>query len=256
MSKKQDKESIVAFLDKVCREAITPYLNKQYGILAEYMNCYSQMMNMKREAIADRGIFIAKKRYVLNVWNLEGVAYAEPKLKIQGLEAIRTSTPYVVREAIKDSLKIIMSKTEDDLHDYIKDFFEKFQQMPFEKVAFPRSVNEMEKWAENGQPKKGCPIGVRAAITYNATIKKLKLTNQYQEIANGSKIKFAYLKTPNPVQSNVIACPVNLPAEFKLNQYVDYQTQFEKTYVQPMNNILNTFGWTTEPKSTLEGFFS
>lgn len=256
MCKSTNKDDIIAYLDKLCNESIAPFLDKKYEELGAYMNVYTQAMNMKRECIADRGIFIAKKRYIMNVWNKEGVAYSEPKLKMMGIEAIRSSTPHVCRDAIKDSLKIIMGGTEDQFHSYIAKFRTEFSQMTFQEVAFPRSVNEMEKWEDKTTLfKKGTPINVKGALVYNFYLKKMNLTKKYEPINNGQKIKFSYLRVPNPLHSTVITCPDKLPNEFGLDKYIDRDMQFEKTFLQPIINIVDKIGWSVEPKNTLESFF-
>lgn len=250
------KLSNSAWLDKVCEEIITPFIAKKYNALGDYMQVYSQKMHMKRECIADRGIFVAKKRYVLNVLNQENVEFVEPKLKIMGIEAIRSSTPHVCRDAIKEAMKITMSKTESDLQKFIANFRERFCNMSFEEVAFPRSVNEMDKWADGATLyKKGTPIHVKGALIFNQLIKKNKLQKEYELIANGQKIKFAYMKVPNPAQSPVLTCPDSIPKELGLDKYIDYDTQFEKAFLSPIVNIIEKIGWSPEEKSTLDKFF-
>lgn len=250
------KEQEVEYLDKVCVKVLEPYIDKCYQELCDYVNGYDQKMKMKRECIADKGIWTAKKRYILNVWNQEGVAYAKPKLKMMGIEAIRTSTPQVCRDAIKEALEVIMNKSESDLHDYVIDFRNKFVGLSFEEVAFPRSVSDLQSYVDrNTIFKKGTPINVKGALMYNSLIEKLKLNKKYEPIQSGQKIKFAYLKTPNPLHCNVIAAPGSMPKEFSLDKYIDRDLQLEKTFLDPISTIVNAIGWTFEKKSTLESFF-
>ena len=254
---KKDDSSITDWLDKVCKEAIIPFIDKKYVELGTSMNVFEQKMYMKRECIADRAIFIAKKRYVLNVYNQEGVTFLEPKLKIMGLEAIRTSTPYVCRDAIKKAVKITMTQTESDLQKFVADFKEEFIKMSFGQVAFPRGVSDMDKWADGKSIyKKGTPIHVRGALVHNHMLRQFDLEDKYEVLTNGSKVKFSYLKTPNPIQSNVITCTDRLPDEFMLDKYIDYEMQFEKTFVTPIVNIIDKIGWSIEERSSIEDFFT
>lgn len=254
--KEMTTEQTVKYIDKICTEALEPFIDKKYQELCDYVNGYAQKMKMKRECIADKGIWTAKKRYILNVWNQEGVAYSKPKLKMMGIEAIRTSTPAVCRGAIKEALEVIMNKTEDDLQKYIADFRIEFSQMPFEQVAFPRSVKDLDKYKDASTIyAKGTPINVKGALVYNHYLKKLKLDKKYEPVANGQKIKYSYLKTPNPLHSTVITCADKLPQEFGLEKYVDHDTQFDKSFLEPIKTIVGAIGWEVEKRATLESFF-
>ena len=225
--------------------------------LYDDMNCYENRMEMGREVIADRGIWLAKKRYLLNVHNSEGVQYAEPKLKIMGIEAIKSSTPEVVRDRFKEIFKIIISGDEKATQEFILDFKNEFKQLDPELVAFPRGVTDITSWIDNKMLyKKGCPIHVRGSLVYNNFVRKKKLTNQYELIRNGDKIKFAYLRLPNQVRENVVAFPNNLPREMNLHSYVDYEKQFEKTFIEPITPILEAVGWSVKEEATLEDFFA
>jgi DNA polymerase elongation subunit (family B) len=251
-------EKVVKFLDDVCEKKFEPFIDSCYDELAVYVNAFEQKMKMKREAIANKGIFIAKKRYVLNVYNNEGVQYAEPKLKMMGVEAVRSSTPGSIRNLFTETMKIIMKGDESLVQDFIAGEREKFKRLPFEEVAFPRGCKELDKWEDRGGGKifkLGTPIHVKGAILYNHFIKQNKLTNKYELIYNGSKIKFCYLKTPNYLGEHVISTPGTLPKELELDHLVDYDKQFEKAYLEPISSILGVVGWEAEKRSTLEGFF-
>jgi DNA polymerase elongation subunit (family B) len=212
---------------------------------------------MKRECIADRGIWTAKKRYILNVWDNEGVRYEEPKLKIMGIEAIKSSTPTSCRKMLKDSFKIIMSGSENDMIRFINQFREDFKNLSPEEISFPRSVTDVQKFHSSSEIYgKGTPIHVRGALLYNHYIKKNGLTYKYSLIENGEKIKFAYLKMPNPIHENVISFIQDFPKELKLDKYIDYDLQFEKAFLDPLKTILNAIGWEVEKKPSLESFFS
>jgi DNA polymerase elongation subunit (family B) len=246
----------VKFLDKICQEHFEPALAKAYDKLFRKMNCHKPRMEMGREVIADRGVWTAKKRYILNVHNNEGVQYAEPKLKIMGIEAIKSSTPEVVRDKFREIFKIIMSGTESETQAYIQNFKQQFRNLPPEEVAFPRSVSNITDWHDRKTIYgKGTPIHVRGSLLYNKYVKDNKLTNKYELVTNGDRIKFTYLKMPNSIRENVIAFPDVLPKELKLDPYVDYDLQFEKTFIEPLNFILGAVGWTAEEQATLDEFF-
>ena len=250
-------EGVVSFLNKVCEVELEPYIESSYQELADYVNAYDQKMIMKRENIASTGIWTAKKRYILNVWDSEGVRYEEPKLKIMGIEAIKTSTPAPCRKFLKDAFTLLMSGTEDEVIDYIEECRTQFNKLPPEEVAFPRSVSNVEKWKSSSDMyNKGCPIHVRGAILYNHWTVKKKIDHKYATINNGEKIKFCYLKTPNWMHENVISFIQDFPRELDLDKYIDYELQFNKSFMEPIKAILDCIGWETERKNTLESFFS
>jgi DNA polymerase elongation subunit (family B) len=252
-----ETEKIVEFLDKACEERIQPFIDKSYQELADYMNAYAQKMFMKREAIADTGIWTAKKRYILNVWNNEGVAYKEPKLKMMGIEAVKSSTPMSCRDKLKEALKLVMTKSEETFQEFNENFRQEFKKLPFEAIAFPRGVSELTKYKHSVTIyDKGTPIHVRGALMYNLLLDKHKLGKKYEAIKDGDKVKFCYMKVPNPMKENIFAVSSVLPAEFGMEKYIDYELQFEKAYLEPLRGIVKTFGWNTEPVASLSGFFS
>lgn len=249
-------DDTVKFLDNACEKIFEPYIDKCYTKLASYVNAYDQKMKMKREAIANKGIWTAKKRYILNVYNNEGVQYAEAKLKLSGIEAVRSSTPSSCRENIIEALKLIMSSDEQTLQKFIADFRERFKTLPFEEIAFPRSVKGLSKYADASTIyRKSTPIHVKGALIYNNILRAKKLENKLPQIGEGEKIKFCYLKLPNPALSPVITAPGSLPKEVALNDFIDYNTQFEKAFLEPLKTILDVIGWQVEKTNTLESFF-
>ena len=251
------KERIVNFLDAACKTKIEPFIDKAYQELATYVNAYEQKMFMKRENIADRGVWTAKKRYILNVWDSEGVRYEKPKLKIMGIEAVKSSTPAPCRQAIRDALKIIMNGTEEDVQTYISKFRKEFESLPVEEVAFPRSCNNLGKFSS---PRdiyaKGCPMHVRGSLMYNYYVKKKKLSHKYPLIQEGEKIKFVHLKMPNRIGENVISFFQTLPKELDLHGSIDWDMQFEKSFLSPVKVVLDAIGWTPEKQNTLEFLFA
>ena len=254
--KEKDSESIVSFIDTICEKTLEPFIDQSYKELAEYVNAYDQKMFMMRENIADRGIWTAKKRYILNVWNSEGVQYHEPKLKMMGIEAVKSSTPAPCREMIKDALKLMMNGTEDDVIQFIENSRKEFRRLPPEEIAFPRSVSDVNKYKSSNMIYiKGTPIHVRGALLFNYYIKKHNLTNKYSLIGNGEKIKFCYLKKPNKLHENVISFIQDFPKELGIDKYVDHDLQFDKSFLEPLRIILDSIGWKVERTANLESFF-
>jgi len=255
--REKTNKGVVGFLNKVCETEFEPFIESSYEALATYVNAYDQKMFMKRENIADRGIWTAKKRYILNVWDSEGVRYEEPKLKMMGIEAVKSSTPAPCRQMIKDGLKIMMNGTEDEVIKFIEDSRRKFKTLPPEEIAFPRSATNVEKYKGYSTIyAKGTPIHIRGALLYNHYVSKHKLDNKYSLIQNGEKIKFCYLKKPNIIHENIISFIQDFPHEIGLDKYVDYDLQFNKAFLEPLKIILDAIGWNVEKTVNLELFFS
>ena len=252
-----DTKKVIKFMNKVCDDKIQPFIDASYEELKEYVNAFQQRMEMKRESLADKAIWTAKKRYILNVHDSEGVVYAKPKLKIMGLEAVKSSTPSACRVKIKEAINIVMTQTEDDLHKFIEKFRHEFKTLPVEDIAFPRSVNGLKEYADSANIfKKGTPIHVKGALVYNHLLREMKLNKRYQEIQEGEKIKFIYLKQPNIYNNNTLAFLSGIPKQLDAEQYIDYDLQFEKSFLEPLDIILSTINWQTEKVESLEDFFA
>jgi len=253
-------EKIISFLDQIAKEKIEPYIAQCYQDLADYVKAYEQKMEMAREVIADKGIWTAKKRYILNVYDSEGVKYAEPQLKIMGIEAVKSSTPEPCRDKIKEALKIIINEDEQSLNKFIQSFRKEFMEMKPERIAFPRSCNGLKRWGDRSTVyKKGTPMHIKGSLMYNYLLDKEKVSHKYPVILEGEKIKFIQLRTPNKIQTNVISFMNELPREFDLTDMIDYDTMFIKSFVEPMTFILDQIGWQVDrswgTQRTLEGLF-
>jgi len=254
---KTETSKVISIMDRICEDKIQPFIDKSYQELAEYVCAYAQKMEMKREGLSNVGIWTAKKRYILNVYNNEGVQYKEPQLKVMGLEMVKSSTPSVIRIKMYDLIKLLVTGTEDDVHKFIEDFKEEFKALPPEDISSPRGCNGLAKYYDSVTLYKlGTPIHVKGAILYNHYLKEKGLTKKYPLILEGEKLKYSYLKTPNHFKNTVISFPGRLPKEFGLDNYIDYDLQFEKSFIEPIKVILDCMGWTTEKISSLEDFFS
>ena len=249
-------EKVISIMDKICEDKLQPFIDTSYQELAEYVHAYKQKMEMKREGLSDKGIWTAKKRYILNIYNNEGVQYNEPQIKVMGLEMIKSSTPSAVREKMRESIGIMMNGSEEDIHKFIEDFKSEFRTLAVEDISFPRGLNGLKTYADSVMMyKKGTPIHVKGAIIYNHFLKQKGLDKKYPFIQEGEKLKFTYLKQPNPFKDSVISFPQRLPKEFDMQMYIDYDTQFEKAFIEPIKVILDCMGWSIEKNNSLESFF-
>jgi DNA polymerase elongation subunit (family B) len=252
---------VVEFLNKSCAEIIQPFIDRSYKLLAEQMNAYENKMVMEREVIADVGIWTAKKRYMLNVHDSEGIRYDTPKLKIMGIETTRSSTPQIARSALKETIALILTGTEPELQAKVEEIRQEFMVAAPEEIAFPRSCNGLAKYSNKSTIyEKGTPIAVKGSLLFNYYLKKHKLTKKYETINEGEKIKFLYLKSPNPFggidgRDHVISFVSTLPKEFDIIDFIDYEKQFEKSFLDPLRNILDVVEWDYEKRASLEDFF-
>jgi DNA polymerase elongation subunit (family B) len=260
ISEKTKISNITDFINQVCEQKIQPEFKKEMDLLGTTLGCKESKIVFKREAIASAGIFIAKKRYALLVHDLEGVRFAEPKLKIMGLETARSSTPTVVRNKLKDCIKIILTKTPEELSKYVDDFYDEFMSLPIEDIASPRGVKGVAKYSDTSSIyKSGTPIATKAALLHNAYVKKLNLSKEIPPIKENDKIKFVFVNIPNPYgmggRDAVIGFIGKAPKEFQIEKYIDRKKQFEKTFEEPLDNILQAIGWSITEQLTLDSFF-
>ena len=255
--KDYNNEQILNFIIKLITQKIQPEVDNFCQRLTEYVNSYTNALSYKLEKICSNSVFVAKKRYALNVYSNEGVIYSEPKIKVTGLEIVKSSTPAIVRSALKDCVKIILNDSEGKLQDYIEDFHNKFRSLSIEEIAFPRGVNGLYKYSDSVMLyKKGTPIHVRGSILFNKLIIEKKLDSEYELIKESDKIKFCYLKVPNTIKENVISFPEKLPTELDLHQFIDYELMFDKVFLEPLKSITEKINWQVEKKFSLDDFFS
>jgi hypothetical protein len=255
-AKDVDVNCVLEFMDKICNEKLEPFINKSYEELVDLVNAYAQKMTMSREILADKAIWVAKKRYIVNVYDNEGVRYKEPKKKVMGLELKKSSTPFKCREMLNNSVDIIMKGTENELIDYIKECRKEFESFNIEDISFPRGVSDIEKYADDTSIfTKGCPIHTKGALIYNKMVVDNGFAGDYELIKSGDKIKFIYLIRPNTFyNNNVLSFKDMFPKKLKLEKYIDYEKQFDKSFIEPLKLILNSIGWKSEEESSLESF--
>ena len=250
-----DKSKVIDFLNN-SEGMFEKVLADGFDELAEYTNAYQNKMEMGREIIADRGIWTAKKRYILNVHDDEGVRLRTPKLKMMGIETAKSSTPQWVRGKLTEAFNVVMSGTEQDLWDFVENARKEFRNLPPEEVAFPRGCKGLVQYADPTHIySKGTPIHVRGSLLYNHHLKKKNVDRRYENIKNGEKIHFSYLTTPNPINENVISFMNVLPREFDLHRFIDYDMQFDKAFVDPLKVVISLIGWNVEPVASLDSFF-
>ena len=253
-------DRVVSFLASVAENKLEPFIDESYTRLAAYVKPYQQKMVMSREVIADKGIWTAKKRYILNVYDSEGVRYKEPQLKVMGIEAVKSSTPAPCREMIKTALKIIINEDVETLNTFIQAFRKTFMNLNPEDIAYPRSCNNLQKYkSESNIWTNGTPMHVKGALVYNYILKRDKLVNKYPLIQEGDKIKFLEVTTPNAYRTNVISFMTRLPKEFDLHNQINYDIMFDKSFVEPLTFILKQIGWNVDRSygtaTTLEHLF-
>ncbi len=252
-----DEYEIAKFIDKISREMILPEIEKAFVSLAEYTNCTENKLKMARENIASSAFWTAKKKYAMAVLDQDGKVYNPPKLKIMGLEIVRSSTPQFVRDSLKKTVELILREDINVVREYVDEFRDIFFETPVELIAFPRGINNIEKYYDIVTTvKSGCPIQVRSAILYNNFVKKNKLDDKYPLIQDGDKIKFVYLKMPNTLKQNVIGWMGKIPSEMSLDKYIDYDTMYSKVFIEPLTSMLDSLDWHLKEKIDIRSFFN
>lgn len=250
-------EDCINILDKFAHEVIEKQIEKGYEEFYKYTNSFENQMVMKRECLCSSGVFVAKKRYVLNVFDNEGVRYEKPKLKIKGLDVVRSSTPAAIKDDIKEVYKILLDKTESELQDYIGVVKEKYKKLTLNEISIVSSISDIDKYTKDSNVliPKGCPMHVRGAIIYNKMIKDLKLEGKYQPIKSGDKIKYVFLQMPNHAFSDVIAYLNYFPEEFELEEYIDYDRMFERSFIGSVENVTDPIKWSWKKKNSIDDLF-
>lgn len=256
LMKKLQPQNPIDFLDKFASEGVEPQLKKAFDEFAKQTNAMGNLMHMKREIISDRMIIQAKKRYIMNVLDDEGVRLKEPKMKIMGIEAIKSSTPKTCQEAMKKLFTIIMTSTEKEAQSFVKEFRKEFESLQPHEIALTMSANDLPKYADRDKIyKKGVTQQARASLLYNHYLSVYNI-DTHEKFQSGEKVKIIKLKIPNPIKENVIGFVNELPPEFGLCNYIDYEKQFDDVFLKPMKSITGVVGWNVEEITSLESFFA
>lgn len=249
-------EQIVEALDVLMEKHLRPFINEATDTIAMEQNYFKKTIFFKREKICSSGFWVAPKKYALKVYDNEGVRYKEPDYAITGIEVVRSSTPEMARNALKECVIHVINKDIDALRLIVERTHEQFKTFPAEDIAFPRGVNNLEQYSDDTTIYgRGTPIAVRGALMHNHFVEKLELGNLYQPINEGDKILFLYLQEPNHFKENVISFVDTIPKEFNLDKYVDREMQFEKVFVAPLQGIMKAVGWTLVEQASLDDFF-
>lgn len=235
-----------------------PYISDQYLALSQYLNASENKLDMKRECIVDGFMIRAKKNYIMKVLDNEGVRYADPYYKMMGVEVVKTSTPAVVREHLKEAFILVLEKrNEKELREYVREFKKKFMSLPIQQIATPSRITDISKYQEDGYKHKSgvtIPIHVNGSITHNRLVNELKLSSKYEYIRNASNIRYILLKEPNPLKTHVISFVTEFPPEFNLEKYIDKEAQFEKVFISPLTSFMIYNGWTLKENTLLDLF--
>ena len=249
-----EKEKIINFLDTICKNKIEPYVDDCYKELADYVNAEHRMF-MKREVIAMDCIVAGAKKYTMLVADSEGVRfYPKLKHKIVGLDSVRASFPRFCREWMKEAYKIAMVGTEEEFHEFVKSKKKEFYNTSIDKISSVTSVNNIAKYSDKDTMYiKGSPSQVKASIWHNKLVEKFNLN--VPMINSGDKIRTVGLITPNPYNITKIAFKGTLPTEFGLHPFINYDSNWEKNFISPMNNLIRIIGWTTEQQASLMSWF-
>lgn len=249
---------ITNFLDKFSETIINPFIKKCYNDLGKYLNVKNQCLSMVRDVITSNFLIKGKKRYIANVTDCEGLRYPEPRLKYVGIEVVRSSTPKFFKNRLIESCKLIMTSDNEALMAYVDSIRQDMLSELISDISIGTGVSDVHKYANSDLVcgyTKGTPIGCRAAIIYNKFILTNNLTSKYPLVESGDKIKYVYLKLPNTIKENVFGYIGNIPTESKLEKYIDYDLMLEKSFINPLTELLDIIGWSLSKVSTLDAFF-
>lgn len=243
--------------------------NNFYDVMANRMFfCNNHRFHIKGESISETALWIAKKRYaMLKIYDLEKNIDIDRKLKVTGLDVVRSSFPAAFQKIMSNILiSILKQENKDVIDNMILSFRGEMDSLPFKDVAKNTSVqkikeydNKKEKGFKNFE--KGCPAHVKASISYNRWLRINKLDNIYEPIRNGDKIKWAYLKN-NPLGVPTMALKgFNDPQDLIdfVSKYVNYDALFESELKKKVQAFYDALSWgmiPTEVNQTVNKFFS
>ena len=244
-------------LYEFCVTDLLKVIDTSFYNLHKYTNSYENKLIMKVEGISEKTIVAAKKRYISALWSNEGIFYDEIKIKIKGLEVVKSNIPKVCKDDIKECIKLILTKDVKYVRSFISSVREKFKNTyTLEEIAKPQGVGDLSKYiSPTGNAMPGAQAHFRAAINYNKLIDKFNLERKYSKIYNNDKIKILYLKIPNIVGENVIGFKKEFPVEFNINKYIDIDEQFDSTFLKPLKIITDSIQWNISNTRTIDEAF-
>jgi len=249
-------EVIVNFLDTISKVKIQPMLANSFDIFSKKTNYYESRLFMKRESICKAIFLEKKKRYILKVFDNEGVRLAIPEVKIVGLESVRSDIPEWCRKRLKQCFTMLFECNQEQMQTFIADTETEFFQLNVSKIAKPTSITDIVKYTDNvGMPVKGATAAAKGSINYNNLLIKHKLQSQFSQISNGDKIRLLPLKMPNPSNMEIIAFKEKIPVEFGIEKYVNMNILFEKNFIDPISRVLTVMGWSAIKKYNIGDFF-
>lgn len=227
---------IVNNIDSYVNENILVWAEKElFSIDPRYV--------FKREVIADVGLFLQKKRYMLHVCDEEGIA--TDKFKFVGVELVRSTTPTKVKKLIERVTKTALStqdiKTTNSVY---RNTYTEFKELLPDEIALRSTLNNLDKYNRGASLYKfqnATPSHVKGAIAYNLLLEEFKLVDKLEKIQTGQKVKKIYC-SKNKYGLDAIAYITELPSQFGLN--VDWDRMFNKLVTQPIERLYEAIGWT------------
>ena len=209
----------------------------------ELNSIYSQY-EFKQENITQTGIFLGKKRYILNIRDDEGIS--TDKIKYTGFEVVSTKTPKKVKPLVKNIIeKLLKNADQKELQTLLKNAYEEYKTFSIEDISMSISINNYAKYkakCKEFKMGKGTPINVKCAIFFNLLLEKYYLLGKYETIKSGNKMKLFYIK-PNSYNLNAIGFVYKFPDEFKDVIIPNYDKMFEKTVYDPIKRVFDSIGW-------------
>lgn len=253
----------VDFCDKFETEVVQPKIQENIDEFCYYLNAMDKSKcGGKREIIADRFILLKKKKYLCRLRANEATVFPDdaPKIKAMGVELIKSSTPKFSIEHMNEALPILFDGSQKDLREWFEKCKNEFKKAPISDIVANMTVNRVDYDLRKDL---GIPFNSRASLIYNEFIKKNNLEGSFNLIQAGDKIKYIYLKTPNTLGETIVNSTGRSVKKTYPNvigfiddnfiqyikDYIDYDTQFEKTVIKPLEFMTNAINFTVKEKA-------
>lgn len=246
-----DHHKMVDNIDQWIKDEYQPKTNEWAQLLCNTMNGFEQRMVWEREVIASAAVWRAKKMYAMAVYDSEGIKYEKPKIKFKGLEARKSTTPEWCRERLVKCYEKILLGTEEEVQTLISGYKEEYMKLSVDDIAKASGVSDIEKCvASDGSFISGAHFAAKACVGYNRLVEKNEDLG-LPMIESGDKVQMVLLKPGNPFGQNYFAYPEFFPEELGLGKWVDYQAAFEKSFIDPIQSILDVVGWSHKRRVNL-----